>query len=157
MDNITFIIQFTLGLYTLSYLLITMYFIIKDFYEDDELRIFIKYKIKSVISSKKEKIKNLKEVGLFLHELTVTGKIQKNFMCQIKNGVSYYDIDDYTLFIVSNNISQRYIIYFVKGVLFFKARSFYFEIKDDDVFISDVKDYQYIMDFYKRLKIYIDG
>lgn len=132
-----------------------MYHGIKDFYNEG-VGIVLKYKMKSFLCSDEEKRKQLKNAVVVLHTLNVKGKIRNLFLYEIKNGIFYHNIDDY-LFTLPNDKCDYYVISFTKGIFFFsKEKTFYAKVENDDVFISDVDSYSYIMSFVDLLTSYID-
>lgn len=158
MNNVTFYIQFTLGLCVLYYLLSMTYHGVKDFYVDNvNVVTVLNYRIKSLLYSDEEKRRRLKDAVHVVHALNMKGEIRNRFLHEIKNDISYHNIDDY-LFTLPNDNCDYYVISFTKGILFFsKEKSFYAKVEDDDVVISDVDSYPYIMSFVERLMNYINN
>lgn len=115
----------------------------------------LKIKIKNFLYSDYKKINELKIASQKFHKLAQSG-VLKNKLLPIKNNdIVYYMVDDYLIRLPDENFKYYHIIFLNRTSFLIDTKEFLFQVNDDSVIISDVKDYPYLMIFFSKLDVYI--
>lgn len=115
----------------------------------------LKIKIKNFLYSDYKKINELKIASQKFHKLAQSG-VLKNKLLPIKNNdIVYYMVDDYLIRLPDENFKYYHIIFLNRTSFLIDTKEFLFQVNDDTVIISDVKDYPYLMIFFSKLDVYI--